>query len=350
MRGIVRAGAYLPASSQGGRRRCAADEDEFTLVATALERAGTPRPGSGAPMRVRPVGDAGRLRAELLAGFVGGPVELGEPEDGRGALYRALALAARAAGPEWLVVATRLGDGSSDSELAPPGEGSAALLIDDAPEAAPIPTESSGTPGAPDPLSEVFAALARSSTPPSLHAGDWGADPARGRAGPTGRPGPREPAYTVAQGAFVPGPRYAESVRSRWRFIADRCRVCDAQTFPARGRCGSCGRSDRLEDAPLPLDNATVLASTWIGQGGQPTEFDAQVEASGPYGVVLAEIAPGVRLTLMVADATKEEVPVGSRVDSRLRRLYAIEGSWRYGRKAVPSAASARARPAAASL
>jgi uncharacterized OB-fold protein len=58
---------------------------------------------------------------------------------------------------------------------------------------------------------------------------------------------------------------------------------------------------------------------------------------SGPYGVVLAELVPGVRATLQVADARPADVRVGSRVDTVLRRLYAIEGAWRYGRKAVPA-------------
>ena len=81
-----------------------------------------------------------------------------------------------------------------------------------------------------------------------------------------------------------------------------------------------------------------MLAVTWIGQGGQPTEFDGQVEMSGPYGVVLAEVAPDVRVTLTVTEAGPEEVRIGSKVDTGLRRLYPIEGAWRYGRKALPAA------------
>ncbi len=88
-----------------------------------------------------------------------------------------------------------------------------------------------------------------------------------------------------------------------------------------------------------------MVAATWIAPGGQPTEFDAQVEGSGPYGVVLAEIAPDARVTLMVADAGRDEIAVGCRVDTVLRRLYPIEGAWRYGRKAVPATAAGASAP-----
>lgn len=79
-----------------------------------------------------------------------------------------------------------------------------------------------------------------------------------------------------------------------------------------------------------------MVASTTVGPGGQPTEFDDQVARSGPYGVVLVELAPGARVTLQVTDARPGELGVGARVGTSLRRLYPMEGEWRYGRKAVP--------------
>jgi hypothetical protein len=90
------------------------------------------------------------------------------------------------------------------------------------------------------------------------------------------------------------------------------------------------------------LDGGTVVATTWIGPGGQPTEFDPQVEATGPYGVVLAEFSPGVRATLQLTDADRGEVGLWDRIGTRLRRSYSMDGEWRYGRKAVPL----RPRPA----
>ncbi|HUZ79884.1 MAG TPA: OB-fold domain-containing protein [Thermoplasmata archaeon] len=148
--------------------------------------------------------------------------------------------------------------------------------------------------------------------------------------------------FAVSEGAYVPRPRYVENLPSRWRFVAERCGHCQSITFPVRGSCRACHRADLLERIELPLHGGTVLASTVVARGGQPTEFDHQVDESGPYGVVLVELAPMVRVTLQVADALPGTVHIGDRVETRLRRLYAMEGEWRYGRKAVPMAPTGR--------
>jgi uncharacterized OB-fold protein len=75
-----------------------------------------------------------------------------------------------------------------------------------------------------------------------------------------------------------------------------------------------------------------------IGPGGQPTEFDPQVAEWGSYEVLLVELAPGARATVQLTDAEPGSVRIGDRVDTRLRRVYPIEGEWRYARKAVPRA------------
>lgn len=172
--------------------------------------------------------------------------------------------------------------------------------------------------------------------------GDW--------SGPTASPIALDPGkfatvgdrhlFAVSEGAYVPRARYLENLPSRWRFVGERCGGCSAITFPVRGSCRACHSSDRLSRMDLPLHGGTVLASTVIARGGQPTEFDDQVEAMGPYGVVLAELQPGVRVTLQVADALPGSVQVGDQIHTRLRRLYPMEGEWRYGRKAVPRPSS----------
>lgn len=86
----------------------------------------------------------------------------------------------------------------------------------------------------------------------------------------------------------------------------------------------------------LPRDGGEVVAATSIGPGGQPTEFDEQVATMGSYSVVLVELMRGARVTLQATDSRPGELEIGSRVATRLRRLYPMEGEWRYGRKAVP--------------
>ncbi len=182
-----------------------------------------------------------------------------------------------------------------------------------------------------------FLALAASAEVRWL--GDWD------HAGPA-IPAPHDAPFTtdagsisaVSEGAYVPRATYQENLPSRWRLVAERCAGCGATTFPARGRCRTCGRDDGLAPVELPRDALEVEAVTTVAPGAQPTEFDSFVEAVGSYSVVLVRLADSVRATLQVTDAPPGSVRVGDRVGVTLRRLYPMEGAWRYGLKAVPSA------------
>jgi uncharacterized OB-fold protein len=345
-RGIARAAVYLPRLTDGRRRVGNFDEDAFTFAATALERASARTPADARGVALTTVGLAAAPERASLAVVLGAPSAPTLKDGAEPTLAAALHRASARTGPEWIVVTATDGDGSGGGPMAPPGEGAAALLIDDGPGLQSLDPclEGDGGAAAQAPLARLFE-LARAHPDPERWVGDWDAEPTRGAAAPTHRVRLGAPAHAVSQGAFVPMARDEESRPSRWRFVADRCRACGGRSFPARGRCKRCGRTDGLTPEPLPLSGATVVAATWIGQGGQPTEFDLQVEASGPYGVVLAELVPDVRVTLAVTDARPEEVRVGSKVDTVLRRLYPMDGTWRYGRKAVP-APSAPAAPA----
>ena len=187
----------------------------------------------------------------------------------------------------------------------------------------------------PSPDEPAYFAEVRLATPVRLH-GPW---TALLPSGPDARPipsaGDSEMLHRVSEGAYVPWPTYRESLGSRWRFEADLCGHCGQLSFPARGHCPKCGATEGLIRRLLSRKNLEVCASTVIHPGAQPTEFDPQVSASGPFSVVLVELAPGVRATLQLAEAGSDPVPIGTHVDTQLRRLYPMEGHWRYGRKAV---------------
>jgi uncharacterized OB-fold protein len=351
VRGLQSAAAYLPAGSAHGRRIASSDEDGLTLAVTTLER-----------LPVQGNEGSGPIALDLLGAYPTSldwalPVVLGTPVS----ITRA-----PSTGAELLTALRRAGAGA---------EGRAAVLVVELPERSDPPSAPTSSPGAGaavfwfeegtgSPLREALDSLPPGPTAlgtaldlwrrvaradPESWVGDWAADPRAGQSVDPARFAPLLNLATssVSEGAYVPRPRYLESLPSRWRFIADVCDACGTVTFPARRACRSCGRVDRLRSVGLPRDGVEVVAATRIGSGGQPTEFDPQVDALGPYGVVLVELSPGVRVTLQLADDAPGSIRIGDRVDTRLRRLYPMEGEWRYGRKAVPRSPDVGSGPAA---
>jgi uncharacterized OB-fold protein len=300
----------------------AADEDEFTMAAAAVDRLALAPRASRALLLA---GAASLHTEDDLARFLGTSPPA-EAADGthRGDLAAAVHSAATAPPAMRPAVVVAL-----ERSLPDLGAVAAALVVEEGP-AALVGADS------PD-LASLAALLARARADPS----SWpGAPDLRTSATPSGTrapdPGP-PPGVPVAQGAYVPWPRYVESTAAHWGLSADRCVRCGTLTFPPRGRCRSCEAAGPFEPVPLDPDSGHVVASTRIGPGGQPTEFDDQVAARGPYGVVLVEFPAGVRGTFQVADGSPVPVPIGARVSLRMRRTYPMEGRWRYGRKAVPT-------------
>lgn len=140
---------------------------------------------------------------------------------------------------------------------------------------------------------------------------------------------------TVSEGAYLPAATYREELPSRWRFEAVRCGRCSRVSFPSRARCTHCGELQELSRFRLPR-TGVIEAATTVRPGAQPSEFDFQVQRSGAYDVLLVRLHPEVRVTLQLTDSAPGVLRIGGRVGSVLRRLYPMEGAWRYGRKAVP--------------
>lgn len=338
VRGLRRAAIARGHGPGDGRSTLAPDEDTFTLLASALEAAAVGLRRSSLPVRLVAGAGVSSEVAELLPVLLGVPVEAVRTEPGTG-LLRLFEEARRESERESLVV----------SVADPPHEAAAvAFWIGPGPGGGAVSTDRSESvadagSGTPDDLrlAQALHRLATERGASSRWVGPWeptskearGAE-ATGEGGGSGPEAERLRA-AVSQGAYVPHARYLENLPSRWRFAADRCGACGAATFPTRGRCRSCRREDRLERVDLPREDLLVVATTVIGRGAQPTEFDAQVDAQGPYAVLLAELAPSVRVTLQATDTPPHAIRIGDRVDTQLRRLYPMDGAWRYGRKAV---------------
>jgi uncharacterized OB-fold protein len=341
MRSLVRAAAYLPVGSAEGRRIAGPDEDVLTLLASAMERVLEPivPPGEGVQIVL-----VGRL-PENYDWALGALSHSSTPIVRSGEDGRSLAVALKGAwegdGGPAVVLAAELPEREDRSSVprSTIGSGSAAFLFRSG-RCGDLQERLDKTQVVSSIIDTAFN-FYRAETPsdPASWVGDWAANPSSGD--------PVDPQRiarvaglvpsAVSEGAYVPRPRYLESLPSRWQLLANRCSRCSALTFPIRGFCRGCGGREGLSEVALPRDGALVVATTIIRKGGQPTEFDPQVEVEGPYQVVLAEPAPGVRVTFQLTDAAPGMVRIGDRVDTRLRRLYPMEGEWRYGRKAVPA-------------
>jgi uncharacterized OB-fold protein len=343
VRGITRAAAYLPSGVVDGRRVAGPDEDGFTMAATAVERlldAG----GNAPPIRrLFLAGDLPETADANLVRFLGAAIVIerfGVGEAGARAAVHA-ASRGRAGEDADLVVVSDLAADRTDrapSRSEPHDDAAVALWISDSVRSETLHPPSERSEGAPWATAPFFRQFRDRETAHTADwVGDWDTTPLLDRwNGAAARPRPvPPPSGPVSQGAYVPRPRYLENAPSRWRFAAERCRACATVTFPLRGRCRQCGARDGLETVRLPRDGGSVVSTTTIGPGGQPTEFDEQVASLGPYEVVLVELVPGVRLTAQVTEGRPGEIAIGSKVATRLRRLYPMEGEWRYGRKAV---------------
>ena len=307
------------------------DEDALTMAAAALERLSATGGTGGSALPVELLDAAPGLGGEELAAVLGRPVELHRHAPTAAAFREALRSAAERAAPG-LVLAV-----SDDATSAGAEIGAIAVRTDPTSHE---PWERFGPmPAAGETVGQFLHRYAPPSASGPDRPGAGGAAGALPLLEWTSAPTASAPSGLVSQGAYLPRPRYLEGVAGGWRLEAEQCGRCGATGFPPRGRCRSCGSDGPFSVRSLAGEQGMVVAVTWIGAGGQPTEFDAQVAASGPYGVVWAEFPTGERATLQLADVRPGTVGVGDPVATALRRLYAIDGEWRYGRKAVPVAA-----------
>lgn len=354
MRRVVCVAAYVPATRSHGKPAAALDEDAFTLAATAAERAWRGRREEPGPILVHLLGEFPPVAEWGFSAVLGRNAEVVRHPGDAGELGPTLRSLEGGEGGAALVIAASIperGVGRPPARAAPTGAAAVAFLLEPSEAPGPFPL---GKPGAH--RSAVGAALrlgepGKEGIPRATFVGDWEPPP---EAGPSVNvPARDEPTdaglSAVSEGAYVPRARYLENLPSRWRFLAEACGACHGTTFPARRICRRCGRQDSLTPVELPYDGGRVVAVTTVGSGGQPTEFDAQVAKTGPYDVALVELARSMRVTLQVTDIAPGTVRVGDRVNTMLRRLYPMEGEWRYGRKAVPVASPAPAgkRPSA---
>ncbi|HTW55204.1 MAG TPA: zinc ribbon domain-containing protein [Thermoplasmata archaeon] len=308
----MRAAVYRPLRRSDGRAARGPDEDAFTLAAAAIEAVvADSSPADG--WEIVASGAAVQVPDTLFAGLLGTTVRVRRAPD----------TPPEPSGPTTLFVAVDLAETNGVAEdRAVVARGDAIVA-------------GAGGNGPTGDADRLIAAVSGVSPAEVAVLGGVAtrADSERAGSPPAGTG--TDDRSRVSEGALLPRARYLEGIPSHWRFEGERCEACGRVGFPIRGRCRNCGRADRLVRERLPRAQLPVLAVTRIGPGAQPTEFDTQVERSGGYPVVLVELGPNARATLQGTDGDRGTFAIGDRVNTALRRTYAMEGEWRYARKAV---------------
>lgn len=148
----------------------------------------------------------------------------------------------------------------------------------------------------------------------------------------------RAPAHAVdaiPMGAYVPEATWAASQDVRYRPQVGVCADGHAH-FPPRRACPVCGVPTEQR---APVHRGRVHTFTVIAAGGGPTEFDFLQRAWGSYATMAVEPDgyPGARIPALAADTDPDDVRIGQSVGVAFRRIYAMQGAWRYGTKFRPT-------------
>lgn len=134
---------------------------------------------------------------------------------------------------------------------------------------------------------------------------------------PPRRPEPERPA----------APPAARAEAWKFAFVGNACQQCGHVHVPPRRVCVSCGAVDQMERRPLANQEGTIATYTVdrLAFSPSPPMIDAVVDFDG-----------GGRYTLEVADASPEEVEIGTRLALTFRKLYTTGGVHNYFWKVRP--------------
>ncbi|HEV3129765.1 MAG TPA: OB-fold domain-containing protein [Solirubrobacteraceae bacterium] len=134
---------------------------------------------------------------------------------------------------------------------------------------------------------------------------------------PPRRPEPERPA----------APPAARAEAWKFAFVGSACQQCGQVHVPPRRVCVSCGSVDHMERRPLADQQGTIATYTvdHLAFSPSPPMIDAVVDFEG-----------GGRYTLEVADASPDEVDIGTRLALTFRKLYTTGGVHNYFWKARP--------------
>ncbi len=138
----------------------------------------------------------------------------------------------------------------------------------------------------------------------------------------------RSGAKRTTMGAYVPRATWDRSLAARYRLEGTECGEGHLE-FPPRPMCGRCGRKTGPKEL---VRNGTLETFTVVAKGAGPSEYEPFQLVVGDYLVGVAGF-DGVRVPAMFTETAPENVRIGMPVETVFRRLYGMDGEWRYGLK-----------------
>ena len=134
----------------------------------------------------------------------------------------------------------------------------------------------------------------------------------------------------ISQGAYISGQQYSENLESRLSLTAQNH---DVLIWPQRQMDAD---GVVIEDNIMRLKpTGTVTSWTKLSAAGAPSEFAIRAPILGGIATVMVQTTDGPNGVFLLVDDDTTTPEIGASVDLVVRRLYAQEGSIRYGLKAI---------------
>lgn len=111
-------------------------------------------------------------------------------------------------------------------------------------------------------------------------------------------------------------PRFWRENKSRYNIIGVKCGICNKTYFPPRMVCPNCGRKSIGKMEKFKFSGTGAIFSRTVVH-----EAHKQFEMQKPYIIALVELDEGSKILGQIIDCEPDDVQIGTRVRSTLRKL-----------------------------
>jgi len=122
-------------------------------------------------------------------------------------------------------------------------------------------------------------------------------------------------------------PKIWRKLKSRYRLLGNKCRICNKKHYPPVQICRKCGSQDLEQYTFKP--SAKLIS--WSTVHAAPEGFEEFV----PYTIAIVELEDGERMTTQLADINENKLVHGMKLFPTFRKYYehGREGIIHYGIK-----------------